>query len=99
MSHRSFGSLKSDTVLDGDTSVQNVDGTRVSFEIPLEEEQEEDKSTRVQGFFGVRPWSIKLAPSNPQPIADSTPGTGTFLVYQIDLRNAFYMLVFLVDCL
>jgi Ca2+:H+ antiporter len=77
MSHRSFGSLHGDAPLEGETSVQNVDGAHVAFDVPLEEDFEEDKPTRVQGFFGVRPWSIRLTPSNPVPIADTTPSSGT----------------------
>jgi hypothetical protein len=77
MSHKSFGSLASDAPLESDPSVQNADSAQVHFDVPLDEDMDDDKPTRVQGFFGVRPWSIKLEPSNPVPISDSTPGSGT----------------------
>lgn len=83
MSHRSFGSLASDAPLEGETSVQNVDQTQLDLDDDahrskrrLRDEDAED-GQKVQGFFGVTPWSIRLSPSVPAPIVDSTPGSGT----------------------
>lgn len=81
MSHRSYGSHVTDTQLEEEeTSVQNND-KEVAFDLSddhIPSDDEEPK--RVQGFFGVRPWSIKLSPSNPQPIEDSSPVSGTFSI-------------------
>ena len=85
MSHRSFGSLASDAPLEPDTSVQNVDQTHIDLEDDDRgskrriKEEKHDEDQKVQGFFGVRPWSIRLAPSIPAPIEDSTPSSGTYL--------------------
>jgi len=78
MSHRSYSSHVTDTQLESErTSVQH-DDKDVAFDLPEDElPSDEDEPKRVQGFFGVRPWSIKLLPSKPEPIEESTPGSGT----------------------
>lgn len=84
MSHRSYGSHVTDTQLEEEeTSVQNVD-KEVAFDLPEEPIPSDDEEPkRVQGFFGVRPWSIKLSPSNPEPIEDSSPVSGTFALFPV----------------
>lgn len=82
MSHRSFGSLASDAPLEGDTSVQNEGQTHIDLEdsdLPPKSRKKLDGEEEdvVQGFFGVRPWSIRLAPSVPAPIEDVSPTSGT----------------------
>lgn len=87
MSHRSYGSHATETQLEEDeTSVQNED-KEVSFDLPEDRIPSDDEEPkRVQGFFGVRPWSIKLSPSNPEPIQDSSPGSGTSILCRSNLR-------------
>jgi hypothetical protein len=78
MSHRSFGSLASDAPLMEEPSVQNNDMAEpVALDVPEQNDYDDDEPRRVQGFFGVRPWSIRLAPSKPEPIEEPISDSGT----------------------
>lgn len=91
MSHRSYRSTEPDPV-ELEPSEPSLQNNQDSLRYDLPDQPQEEEPSKVQGFFGVVPWSIKLSPGKVAPLADiSTLDAGTSVAFLPTFHRIYLM--------